>query len=234
MRADGSRCVTVPLRWRISNILSILPAHFFSAPNLKVFALLFFKDVAISVTRILSPTSKHDNVRSRNIQRMSISSFWRQTRNSQSWPDKSISIKNPNIIKVRALNMRALIQSTVFKLCLSQFKPTMYHKIISDQNRGMTLSWCWGWPWCFWSLPGHNLQIQNVNIVEIMFAVPATKHIHFRSSYDISRMVKPSWWGTGSTRSLIPSHRHWIESMQVFKWLIFATFTSKHDDSWSS
>ena len=49
MGADGSGCVSVSLCRRITDVLAILPAHFFRAPDLEIFALFLLEDVFISV-----------------------------------------------------------------------------------------------------------------------------------------------------------------------------------------
>ena len=47
-------------------------------------------------------------------------------------------------------------------------------------------------------------------------------------------MVESSWWRTSSSGTLVPCHRHRVEGIQVFKWLILLSFSSKNDNSWTS
>ena len=54
--------MAVSLSWGVPDIFSELPAHFFSTPNLKILAGFFAEDVLVSVARILSPPTKHDDV----------------------------------------------------------------------------------------------------------------------------------------------------------------------------
>ena len=109
----------------------------------------------------------------------------------------------------------------------------MNNQIIPNQNRSMSLPWSWSRSTALWSLPSHYLKIKNVNIVEIVFTIPASKDVHFGAVYNISRMIKSTMRCTSSSRALVPSHSDWIKSMQIFKWLIVLTFASKDNDSWT-
>ena len=62
MWPDGCCCVSVSLGGWVANVAAVLPAHFFGGPDLEIFALFFFKDVAITVAGVLSPSSEHDDV----------------------------------------------------------------------------------------------------------------------------------------------------------------------------
>ena len=50
MGADGSCCMAITLCWGISDVLAILPAHFFGTPNLEILALLFFQNVPVTIS----------------------------------------------------------------------------------------------------------------------------------------------------------------------------------------
>ena len=127
--------------------------------------------------------------------------------------------------------MRSLIQATTSQLCLFQSEAAVYDQVVTDEDRGMPLSRSWCRSAALWSLPCHYFQIQNVDVVEVVLAVPATKNVHFGASDDIGGVVKSGWRCSSASGALIPSHSNWIERMQILIRLIFASFATKYDNS---
>lgn len=162
---------------------------------------------------------------------MAVSCFWRQTRDSESWPNVSVGIQNTNVVQVTIFDNIALVQTASFQFCFLQFETTVYNQVITDQNGCMALSWCWCRTTAFWALPCHNFKVKNVNIVVVVLAIPSTKDIHFRSSDNISRVVEPGRWSASTSWSLIPSHGYWVESVQILESLVLSSFATKNNNS---
>ena len=97
----------------------------------------------------------------------------------------------------------------------------------------MTLSWTRSRSSCLRFGPSHDFKIKNVNIVKEFLAVPTSKNNHFSTSNKVRGVIKSSRWSTTSFWTLIPSHRYWIESVQITK-NSFGSFTSENDDSGTS
>lgn len=98
----------------------------------------------------------------------------------------------------------------------------------------MPLSWCWCWSTALWSLPCHDFKIQDVDVVEVHLAIPAAKHVHFGSTYNICWMIESCMWSSSSSWSLVPCHCDWIQCMKIFECLILASLTTKYDNSRTS
>ena len=127
--------------------------------------------------------------------------------------------------------MRSLIQATTSQLCLFQSEATVYHQVVTDEDRGVPLPGSWCWSAALWSLPCHYFQIKNVDVVEVVLAIPAAEDVHFGASNDIGGVVEPGWRCSSTSRALIPSHSNWIQRMQILIRLIFASFATKYDNS---
>lgn len=107
----------------------------------------------------------------------------------------------------------------------------MNNKVISDENASMSLSRSWCGTTAFRSLPSHDFKVQDINVVEIVFSIPTSEYVHFGAPYNVGRMVESRRWCTSASGTLIPSHRNWIERVKVLKSSIFATLTSKYNNS---
>jgi len=156
---DGCRSMTISLSWWVSDVFATLPAHFFGTPYLEILTLLLLQDVPITISGVLGPATEHDDVTARNIQSVSISSFWGKSRNSQSWPNKGVCIKNPNIIHITTLNISTLIEPTGFEFCFSELETTVDNEVVSDQDASVSLSGSRCRTTAIWSLPGHDFKV---------------------------------------------------------------------------
>ena len=81
------------------------------------------------------------------------------------------------------------------------------------------------------SLPGHYFEVQNVDVVEIVFAVPSSKDVHFGPTNYVGRVVEPGWRRSSSAWTLIPSHCDWVKRVKIFESLVLAALATKYDDS---
>ena len=97
--------MTISLSWWVTDVFAVLPTHFLGRPYLEVFTLLLLQNVTVSVTRVLSPTSKHNDVGARDIESVAISRLWRKSGDSESRPDESIGVEYSNVIEVTLLNI---------------------------------------------------------------------------------------------------------------------------------
>lgn len=144
---------------------------------------------------------------------MAISCFWRQATDSQSRPDIGIGVQDTDVVEVAVLNVAALVEPTVLELRLSELKPTVYDEVVADQDGGMSLSGSWSGATALWALPGHDLKVEHIYIIIIVFAIPASKHVHFGATNYIGGVIEPRWWCTSATWALVPSHGDRIESV---------------------
>ena len=98
----------------------------------------------------------------------------------------------------------------------------------------MPLSGLGCWPRALGPLPRHDLEVKNVDVVEIVLAIPAAEDVHLGPADNVRRVVEPRRWCTGSSRTLIPSHGDWIERVEILERLVLSTFTAEDDDTRSS
>lgn len=231
MGTDGCRGVAVPLRRWVPDVLAILPAHLFRAPYLEVLTLLLLQDVSIAIARVLGPTTEHNNVAARNIQSVSVSCFWRKARDSEAGPNESVSIEHSYVVHITTLHVGALVESAGLELSLAEFETSVDDQVVSDQDACVALSGSRRRTTAIWSLPSHDFEVQNINVIEIVFAVPATEYVHFGAADDVGRVVEPRRRSTSASGPLVPSHRYWVKSMKVLERSVFAALSSENDDS---
>jgi hypothetical protein len=70
-----------------------------------------------------------------------------------------------------------------------------------------------------------------VEVIEIVFSIPSSKHKHLSSIHQVRCMSEPCNWRSSSFWSLIPCHGHRVKSMEVSVNNVFPSFTSKYYDS---
>lgn len=162
---------------------------------------------------------------------MTVSRFWRQSRDTQARPHERVRVEHANIIVIAGLQMTTLIQSTRLQLSLLQFETAVHDKVITNEDSGMTLTRRWCRARALRSLPGHDLQVQNVDIVEVVLAILTSKNVHLCSANYVCGVIKASWRSTSAAWALVPCHSDGIESMQVFVSDSTFSLASKYDDS---
>lgn len=106
----------------------------------------------------------------------------------------------------------------------------MHDEIIPDEDGGVTLTGSGGGAAGISTFPGHDFEVENVQIVVIIFAIPASKDKHARAVDQIRSVVESGERGTGTFRSLVPRHCDRVESMEIFEDFAFVAFSSKDDN----
>lgn len=118
-----------------------------------------------------------------------------------------------------------------------KFESTVDDQIVANQDSSVALSRCGCGSTAFGSLPCHDLEVKDINIVIILFAVPATENVHLCASDYVGGVIEPGRWSAGTARTLVPSHRYWVESVKVFECLAalpFASLTAEDYDPGAS
>ena len=83
----------------------------------------------------------------------------------------------------------------------------------------------------FWPEPCHHFEVENIQVVEVLFAVPSSEHEHLCALNQICRVTIPSKRCPSSLWPLIPGHRDRVQSMKVSKCFIFVSLASKDNDA---
>jgi len=107
----------------------------------------------------------------------------------------------------------------------------VHDEIISDQDGGVTLTRSGSGTRGVGTFPGHDFEVENMQIIVVVFAVPATKDKHAGSVDQISCVVEPGEGSASTFGSLIPCHCDGVERMKVFEDLTFLPFSSEDDNS---
>ena len=105
----------------------------------------------------------------------------------------------------------------------------MDDQVISDKDRRVTLSRRGCRSGRFWPEPCHHLEVENVQVVVVIFAVPSSEHKHLCALDQACRVTIPPKRCTSSLWPLIPGHRDRIQSMKVSKCFILVSLATKDD-----
>jgi hypothetical protein len=86
----------------------------------------------------------------------------------------------------------------------------MDNEIVPDQNRRMPLARRGFRTAGFWPEPSHDLQVKNMKIVKILFAVPTAENEHLCTLNKVRCVTVSPNWSSSPFWPLIPSHGHWV------------------------
>ena len=83
----------------------------------------------------------------------------------------------------------------------------------------------------FWPEPCHHFEVENIQVVIVIFAVPSSEHEHLCALNQVCRVTIPPKGCTSSLWPLIPGHCDRIQSMKVSKCLILVSLATKDNDA---
>jgi hypothetical protein len=124
-----------------------------------------------------------------------------------------------------------LVKAAGFELGFLEFKATVDDQIIADKNRGMTLSWGRCRSTALWTVPGHNLEVKNVDVIEVALAIPAAEDVHLGATNNVGRVIKSCRGSSSASWTLEPCHRDWIKGVEILETFSFVSFTAKNNNS---
>ena len=82
-----------------------------------------------------------------------------------------------------------------------------------------------------WLRPGHDLEVEDKNIVKEVIAVPSSEDKHLGATDQVSSVVKTSSGSTTTLWALIPGHGDGIEGMKVTIYGTLGSLTTENDNS---
>ena len=106
----------------------------------------------------------------------------------------------------------------------------MHHQIVANQNRGVPLARHRRRARALRALPRHDLQIEHVHIIEVVFAVPAAEDVHLGAADDVGGVVVAAGGCSGACRALVPGHGDGVEGVQILKSNALSALASKNND----
>lgn len=107
----------------------------------------------------------------------------------------------------------------------------MDDQVVADQDGSVPLSRLRRRPSALWPLPGHDLQVKDVNVIEVVLAVPAAEHVHLGAAHDVGGVIVAAWRSSGAARTLIPRHRDRVQRVEVLEGQMLATLAAEYNDS---
>ena len=112
VRSDCSRCVTKTNRRGLAQVLALLPRHGVCRPNLEVVALLLSSLVLEPCTGCLGPSTKHNDVRTRDIHGVAETMLGWGATHTESRPDVRLSVEHSDVVQIALLEGSALFATT--------------------------------------------------------------------------------------------------------------------------
>jgi len=78
--------------------------------------------------------------------------------------------------------------------------------------------------------PGHHLEVEDEEIVEILFSIGASKDEDLGLVDQDGGMAVSGRWGAYALGSLQPCHGNWVECVQIPKYFAFLPSSPENDD----
>lgn len=126
--------------------------------------------------------------------------------------------------------MSTLPKTSLFLSVFIKIKTTLNYHICSDLNGCMTMSWRWQGALTFRLAPSHYLQIKDIKIVKVLFAICSSKNKNFSLCNEYSWVSISCWRRANTLWTLEPCHCDWIKSMKIPKNFSFGSSTTKNNN----
>jgi len=79
--------------------------------------------------------------------------------------------------------------------------------------------------------PGHNLQVEDVHVVEEIRSVPSAEDDHLCATDQVCGVIEARNRSTTTLGALIPGHRDWVKSVKITVDSILGALASKNNYS---
>lgn len=183
-----------------------------------------------SCARVDGPPSEEDNIRPADISSVPITRERWSPRHSHPGPLVFLSVQNADIVQVTGLQLSPLPEACIFLGVLVKIEAPLDDHVCSNLNGCMPLSRGRKWALAFGLTPGHDLEIQDVQIIKVFFSIRAPEDEYFGFCHQHSGMPIPGGGRTNALRALEPGHSDWVKGVQVPEDLSLGAPSSEDDN----
>lgn len=126
--------------------------------------------------------------------------------------------------------MGSLPETGLFLGVFVKVKSSLNDHIGSNLDGSMPMSRRRQRTFALWLAPCHDLQVQHVQIVEVLFSVGAAEYENLCLCDQDGGVSVSGGWGTNTFWTLKPGHCDWVKGVEVSENFTFGTSTAEDND----